>query len=64
MQSNAARRLTFIFRKQQAPFRRSILTPQSSKFLIEVLKAETEAQRLRILQKQLATCAICAGDSA
>jgi hypothetical protein len=51
MERNAAGELAFIFHQQQAALRRSVVTRKSGKFLVEVLKAEAEAQGLRVLQE-------------
>ena len=51
MQRDAANELIVVFREQQAARRRSIVTRQFCEFLVEVLKAQTEAKGLRILEK-------------
>lgn len=53
MQRDAARKLTLGFRQQQPPIRRNVLSRQIRQLFVEILKAKAEAQRLRVLQKQL-----------
>jgi len=51
MEGDAARELTLAFYKQEAALRRSVVARQSGEFSVEVLKAETEAEGLRVFQK-------------
>ena len=65
VERNAARELIFVFGEQQAAFRGSVVAGEVGKFLVEVLKAEAETERLRILKEQFAGFARSApGDSA
>src|SRR5271168_555979 len=52
MQRNAACELTVTLYEQQAALWWSVVAGESGKFLVEVLKAEAEAQGLRVLEKQ------------
>ena len=54
MQSYAPRQLSVVFRQKKAAIRCGIVARKPSQFLLEVLKAEIDAERLRILQKQFA----------
>jgi len=54
MQSNASRQMSFVFRQQQTASRRRIVAGKFRELHFEILEAEVDAERLRVLQKELA----------
>ena len=54
MQRDATRQLSSIFGQQKTPVGRSVVTGKSGQFLVETLKAQTETERLRVLEKKFA----------
>jgi len=52
VERDAARELTFIFRQQQAAFGGRVIAGQTCEFLVEILKAQAESERLGVLEKQ------------
>ncbi|SPE24501.1 hypothetical protein SBA7_1030018 [Candidatus Sulfotelmatobacter sp. SbA7] len=54
MQGHTASQLTLEFSQQKTATGRRVVAGQSCKFLIEVLKAEAEAQRLGVFEKKFA----------
>ena len=53
VQHNAPYQLSLVLRQQQPSLGRSVAPRQSRELLIEVLKAKTEAERMRVFEKQL-----------
>ena len=51
MQRNASGELAIVFGQQQPSLGRSVVAGKSGQFLIEILKAQAEAQGLRVLEK-------------
>lgn len=54
MQRNAAYRFAINFREEQPASRRRVIARKRGEFAIEVLKAQTEAERLCVLEKEFA----------
>jgi hypothetical protein len=54
VQRNAAGQLVPILSQQKAPVGRSIISGETDEFLVEALKAQTEAERLCVLKKKFA----------
>ena len=53
VQRDTTSQLAAILRQQQPAGRRGVIPGKPGKFLIETLKAQTEAERLRVLEKKL-----------
>jgi hypothetical protein len=54
VQGNAARELVFVVCQQKAALGRSIVAGETGEFFVEVLKAEAEAEGLRVLEEKIA----------
>jgi hypothetical protein len=52
VQSDTPCQLAFIFRQQEPPIRWGVVARKLRQFLLKTLKAEIDAERLRILQKE------------
>ncbi|SPF47026.1 hypothetical protein SBA1_700019 [Candidatus Sulfotelmatobacter kueseliae] len=52
MKRDATRELPFVFGQQQAAFGRTVVARQASEFLLKILEAQTEAQRLRVFEEE------------
>jgi hypothetical protein len=55
MQRHTTCKLAPIRREQQPPVGRSVISGEAGELLIETLKAQTEAERLCVLEKKFAS---------
>jgi len=54
MESNASGQLGFILCQQKAAVGRGVVAGEAIEFLVEVLKAEAEAEGLRVFEEEFA----------